>query len=143
MRPVLLVLISCALSLPAAARLGAQETVSPEVQALYEHARAAQAANTPEVAVADYRRILKLAPGLAQAYNNLGRLLYNLERYEEAVPVLKQGLAIAPGMHGAEVMLGASYQKLGQAASAIAPLQAGVSRRCRTTASPGSPWLMR
>ncbi len=129
MRPVLVFLISCAFGISAAGGLGAQGnqgTVSPEVQALYEHARAAQAANTPEVAVADYRRILKLAPGLAQAYNNLGRLLYNLERYEEAVPVLKQGLATAPGMHGAEVMLGASYQKLGQAASAIAPLQAGV-----------------
>ena len=127
MRPALLLLISCGLALSAAARLGAQEeTISPEVQALYEHARAAQAANTPEVAIADYRRILKLAPSLAQAYNNLGRLLYNLERYEEAIAILKRGLAIAPGMHGAEVMLGASYLELGQPANAISPLAAGV-----------------
>lgn len=127
MRPALLVLISCGFAISAAARLGAQEgTVSPEVEALYEHARAAQAADKPAVAVADYRRILKLAPGLAQAYNNLGRLLYNLERYEEATTVLKGGLAIAPGMHGAEVMLGASYLELGQPANSISPLEAGV-----------------
>jgi len=36
---------------------------------------------SPEAAVADYEKILKLAPELAPAYNNLGRLFYNLGRY--------------------------------------------------------------
>ncbi len=126
MRPVLFLLISCGLLTSGGRSLRAQETVSPEVQALYGHAQAAQAANSPEAAVADYRRILKLAPGLPQAYNNLGRLYFNLGRYEEAAAVLKQGLAVAPEMHGAEIMLGASLLELGQAVDAIAPLQAGV-----------------
>lgn len=56
------------------ASMGAQAAVSPEVQALYERARAAQAAERTDEAVADYQKILRLAPGLAAAYNNLGRL---------------------------------------------------------------------
>lgn len=126
MRGVLFVLISFGLLNSATISLRAQAAVSPEVQALYEHAQAAQLANAPETAVADYRRIVRLAPGLAQAYNNLGRLYYNLGRFQEAADVFKQGLVIAPEMHASQIMLGASYVELGQAAEAIAPLTAGV-----------------
>jgi tetratricopeptide (TPR) repeat protein len=126
MRPVLLLLISCTLLPSGGSSLVAQETVSPEVQALYEHAQAAQAANSPETAISDYRHILKLAPNLPQAYNNLGRLYFNLGRYGEAAAVLKQGLTVAPEMHGAQIMLGASLLELGQATNAIPPLEAGV-----------------
>jgi len=103
----------------------AQE-VSPEVQALYAQAQGAQAAHRDEAAVADYRKILKLAPDLAAAYNNLGRLLYNLGRFPEAVTTLDKGLALAPDMHPAQVMLGASHLELGQLNEALPPLEAGV-----------------
>ena len=106
--------------------LPAQE-VSPEVQALYAKAQAAQARNDNDAAVASYRRILKLAPDLSAAYNNLGRLLFNLGRYSESIDVLSKGLAIAPDMHPAQVMLGASYLQLGQLNEAVAPLSAGVA----------------
>ncbi len=103
------------------------EEVSPEVQALYAKAQAAQARNDNDTAVASYRRILKLAPELSPAYNNLGRLLFNLGRYSESIDVLQKGLALAPEMHPAQVMLGASYLQLGRYDEAVAPLSAGVA----------------
>lgn len=124
-RPVVL-LIACGLLFSETASLTAQQAVSPEVQTLYEQARSAQQANRTTEAIADYQKIFRLAPDLAPAYNNLGRLLYNVGRYSEAAVTLKRGLAIAPDMHPAEVMLGASYFRLGRLADAVAPLQAGV-----------------
>ncbi len=106
--------------------LHAQE-ITPEVQTLYNEAQQAQAANRDEVAVADYQRIVKVAPTLAPAYNNLGRLLYNLGRYPEAVVTLQRGLALAPEMRPAQIMLGASLFKLGQFTEALSPLQAGAN----------------
>lgn len=102
------------------------QDVSPEVQALYAQAQGAQAAHRDEAAVADYEKILKLAPDLAPAYNNLGRLLYNLGRFPEAVTTLDKGLSLAPDMHPAQVMLGASHLELGQLNEALPPLEAGV-----------------
>ena len=99
---------------------------SPEVQALYAEARAAQQRNRTAEAIADYRKILKLSPQLGPAYNNLGRLLFNEGRYSEAVKVLKQGLAVAPEMAPAQVMLGASYLHLGELQQALMPLEAGI-----------------
>ena len=100
---------------------------SPEVQTLYAQAQAAQAANHPDQAIQDYRRILALDPSIAPAYNNLGRLLFNLGRFAEAVPVLTKGLELAPDMHPAQIMLGASLFQLNQPEKALDPLQAGVA----------------
>lgn len=95
------------------------------MQALYEKAHGEQGTQ-PEAAVADYRALIKLAPGLAPAYNNLGRLLYNLDRFQEAAAVLQQGLQVDGSMHPAQAMLGASLYKMGDAAGAVAPLQAAM-----------------
>ena len=119
----LTVALLAATLLPVAA---AQQEVSPEVQSLYEKARASQAANDEPAAIIAYQKILKLAPGLAPAYNNLGRLLYNQGRFSEAAGVLRRGLAINPDMPPAKVVLGASLLQLGQPDAALAPLQAGV-----------------
>lgn len=100
---------------------------SPEVQALYAHAQTAQAANQPDRAVADYKKILQLAPDLAPAYNNLGRLYFNLGRYPDAVATLTKGLLLVPDMASADVMLGASYFQMGRLEPALGPLQAGAA----------------
>ncbi len=102
------------------------QNITPEVQTLYQKAQRAQAANQTESAVADYQRILQLAPELAPAYNNLGRLFYNLGRFPEAITTLKKGLSLAPDMPPAQVMLGASYVQLKQFSEALSPLEAGV-----------------
>ncbi len=112
--------------LGAAIAVGRCTAQSPRVQELYAQAQAAQAAEQPEVAIARYRQILQLDPGIGPAYNNLGRIYFNQGRYGDAIATLTKGLQIAPEMAPAQVMLGASYLALGQPAEALSPLQAGV-----------------
>lgn len=95
-----------------------QSAISPRVQTLYQQAHDEQA-SAPERAVTDYREILRLAPTLGAAYNNLGRLLYNLNRFQEASDVLTAGLRVDPSMTPAEAMLGASLLQLGNAAASL------------------------
>lgn len=99
---------------------------SPAVQQLYQKAHADQEAGRGEEAVADYRELLRLDPSISAAYNNLGRLYYNLGRFPEAVATLRQGLAIDPTLAPAKVMLGAAYLRLAQPKEALSPVEEGV-----------------
>lgn len=99
---------------------------SPEVQRLYQQAHDDSEAGHFDQAIAEYKRILHLAPEIAPAYNNLGRLYFNLGRFPDAAEVLRQGLAVDPSMHAAEIILGASDLQLGRTSEAVPLLQRGV-----------------
>ena len=95
--------------------LASQESdeVTPEVQQLYAQAKAAQKQGDEAAAIQKYRAMIKLAPHLAAAYNNLGMLYFNRHEYERAAEVLKRGLELHPDMPTASAMLGMSYFQLG------------------------------
>jgi tetratricopeptide (TPR) repeat protein len=97
--------------------------VTPEVQQLYAQAQAAQQRDDIPVAIQKYREMIRLAPHLAAAYNNLGRLYFSQLDYEHAVQTLSKGLKLNPDMPTASAMLGMSYLEIGQAANAEEPLQ--------------------
>ena len=67
--------------------------------------------------------MIRLAPHLAAAYNNLGRLYFNQHDYERAAQVLAQGLKLNPNMPTASAMLGISYLETGQTEKAEEPLE--------------------
>ncbi len=92
----------------------AEDEVTPEVQALYAQAKAAQDRGDNAAAIEKYRAMLKLAPHLAPAYNNLGRLYFNQHDYAHAAQVLNKGLALNPDMATASALLGLSYLELGE-----------------------------
>jgi predicted Zn-dependent protease len=98
---------------PARARQ-ANDEVTPEVQRLYAQAKAAEQQNSIATAIEKYRAMIKLAPHLAAAYNNLGMLYFNTHDYVQAAEVLKHGLDINPDMPTAAAMLGMSYFQLGE-----------------------------
>ncbi len=100
---------------------------SPQVQQLYAEAQQAQRENNAALAETDYKEILRLAPEVAPAYNNLGRIYFNQGRYSEAIATLKRGLELQPDMAPAQIMLGASLLQLGNAADAVTHLLAGVA----------------
>jgi tetratricopeptide (TPR) repeat protein len=89
------------------------DEVTPEVQQLYAEAKAAQQHGDSAVAIEKYRAMIKLAPHLAAAYNNLGMLYFNEHDYPHAAEVLKRGLELHPDMPSASAMLGMSYFQLG------------------------------
>src|ERR1700678_621624 len=72
----------------------ANDEVTPEVQQLYAQAKAAQQRGDSASAIEKYRAMIKLAPHLAAAYNNLGMLYFNSHDYDHAAEVLKRGLEI-------------------------------------------------
>jgi tetratricopeptide (TPR) repeat protein len=102
------------------------EEVTPEVQDLYAQARAARQHGDSATAIAKYQQILKLAPHLAAAYNNLGMLYFDEHDYTSAVKVLQHGLELNPNMPGAAAMLGMSYFQLGKNEKAAPLLQAAL-----------------
>lgn len=101
--------------------------VTPRVEALYAEAKAAQRAGDETTAVAKYEAILKAAPHLAPAYNNLGALYFDRGEYAEAARTLERGLALDPRMTTASGVLGMSYLKLGRSEEAKSRLEAAVN----------------
>ena len=99
--------------LPAGAQSGEDE-VTPQVEQLYAQAKAAQQRNDNAVAIEKYRAMIKLAPHLAAAYNNLGMLYFNEKDYPHAAEILERGLTLHQKMPTASAMLGMSYYQLGQ-----------------------------
>jgi tetratricopeptide (TPR) repeat protein len=122
------VLLGLLLAYPATKALAGQanEGASPEVQQLYAEARTAQQHGDTATSVQKYRAMLKLAPRLAPAYNNLGMIYFNEHDYAHAAEVLKRGLEVNPNMPTATAMLGMSYFQLGMSEKAEPLLRAAL-----------------
>jgi tetratricopeptide (TPR) repeat protein len=90
-----------------------ESEVTPAVQRLYAEANAASENGDSAGAIEKYRSIIKLAPHLAAAYNNLGVLYFNQHDFAHAAEVLKRGLELNPDMPTATAMLGMSYVQVG------------------------------
>jgi predicted Zn-dependent protease len=120
MRPIRCALLFVALPAVVTAVRAAQSSdeVTPQVQQLYEQAKAAQRQNQVATAIEKYREMIKLAPHLAAAYNNLGLLYFNSHDYAHAAEALQHGLDINPDMPTAAAMLGMSYFQLGEGPNA-------------------------
>jgi len=104
----------------------ADDEVTPQVQELYAQAKAAQQRGDDATAIQKYRAMLKLAPHLAPAYNNLGMLYFSKRDYSQAAQVLEQGLKLNPNMPTASAMLGLSYSRMGENEKAEPLLEAAV-----------------
>src|ERR1700723_3895258 len=111
----------------AAARAQSQnDEVTPQVQQLYAQAQSAQQRDDIPTAIQKYREMILLAPHLAAAYNNLGRLYFNQHDYGHAAQTLAEGLRLNPDMPTASAMLGMSYLEIGQVEKAEEPLEAAL-----------------
>ncbi|HJZ65298.1 MAG TPA: tetratricopeptide repeat protein [Candidatus Acidoferrum sp.] len=105
----------------------AQTAPSDErVQALYAQARSAQAAGNLSDAAAKYEEILKLAPRLAAAYNNLGSIYLQQRDFRKAVDVLQRGLEINHDMPSASALLGIALYEMGDYSKAKPRLETAV-----------------
>ena len=116
-----------ALLLPGSRTLPAQTGDSDaRVQELYSQAKAAQSSNDISGAISKYEEILRIAPRLGPAYNNLGALYFRQRDYQKAAAVLEQGLKINPAMPSASALLGISLFEMGEYAKARPPLEAAL-----------------
>lgn len=96
------------------------------VERLYGEAKEAQARGDQAAAIAKYETILKVAPRLGAAYNNLGLIYFQQRDYRQAVVVLERGMKVDPGMPSASALLGISLYELGKYAQARPRLEAAL-----------------
>jgi len=99
------------------------QTPDARVQKLYAEAKSAEAAGDVRNAISKYQEMLKLAPRLGAAYNNLGLLYFKQRDFEKAAITLQEGLAVDPKMPSASALLGISFYQLGKYSEARAPLE--------------------
>jgi tetratricopeptide (TPR) repeat protein len=105
----------------------AQSSSEDQIQALYSDARAAEEAGDLPAASAKYEQIVKIAPRLAPAYNNLGALYFKQGQYPQAAAVLQRGLKVDPKMMSAAALLGMCFFQMGEYAKARPYLEAAVA----------------
>ena len=86
----------------------------PRVEELRAGITAAQARGDLAGAVRGYEEMIRIAPRLGAAYNNLGSLYVRQGNYEKAAEVLERGLKVDPKMTSASALLGVSLYKLGR-----------------------------
>ena len=98
----------------------------PRIDRLYADAKEAQAHGDQATAVAKYESILKIAPRLGAAYNNLGLLYFQQGDYRQAIGILEKGLKVDPAMPSASALLGISLYELGEYAQARPRLEAAL-----------------
>lgn len=120
----------CLLAVAVAPRLLAVQSKAAardsEVERLYAAAKAAEAHGDVAGAISAYESMLKIAPDLAAAYNNLGALYVRQGDYDKAIAILRQGLKVDPAMPSASALLGVALHSSGQYAAARAPLEAAL-----------------
>jgi len=107
------------------------DQVTPEVQQMFAQAKAAHHTGDDGAAIEKYRAVIKLAPHLVAAYNNLGLIYFNEHDYTSAVEVLTRCLELDPGMMTASAVLGMSYFHLRQSEKAEPLLRAALSANPR------------
>jgi tetratricopeptide (TPR) repeat protein len=99
------------------------QTPDARVQKLHAEAKSAEDAGDVSGAIAKYQEILKLAPRLGAAYNNLGLLYFKQRDFEKAALILQKGLIVDPKMPSASALLGISFYQLGKYPEAKVPLE--------------------
>lgn len=121
--PSFLLLLSARLGLPAQSGSSGDD---PHVQELYGQAKSAQSKGDIATAIARYEEILRIAPRLGPAYNNLGALYFRQREYRKAADVLEAGLKISPAMPSASALLGISLFEMGEYGKARPRLEAAL-----------------
>jgi tetratricopeptide (TPR) repeat protein len=98
----------------------------PRVQQLYDEAKQAQNRGDISRAIGKYEDILRIAPKLGMAYNNLGALYFGQRDFVKAASVLEQGLKVSPNMPSATALLGISLFEAADYSRARPRLEASV-----------------
>ncbi len=124
----LLLLLACLAGV--CQELGAQRPMpipaGESAKAHFDVAQAAQRRQDYSTAEREYREVIRLAPGFAEAHMNLGLVYQIANKLPEAMGEFRRALKIKPSLIGANFFLGIDYCKMGQGANALPYLRATV-----------------
>jgi tetratricopeptide (TPR) repeat protein len=99
------------------------QTSDSRIEELYAQAKAAQSHGDFASAIASYESILKIAPKLGPAYNNLGSIYFSQRDFQKAIAILTRGLTIDPTMVSASALLGIALYQTGEYSQARTRLE--------------------
>jgi tetratricopeptide (TPR) repeat protein len=108
------------------ARANSDPASDPRVEQLHDEARQLQSKGDLAGAAAKYEAMLRIAPRLLPAYNNLGSLYLQLGNYPKAIEMLERGLKVNPNLPSASALLGIAYFQSGDQRAARPHLEAAV-----------------
>src|SRR6202012_2527601 len=109
-------------ALAALSCLGQAGEASPNLKQADTDYRAGVAAlshNDLNTALADFEKVVRLAPAAEQGHSALGAVLVRLERTREGIRELEKALAIQPSDSSAQLNLALAYEQSGQEAKAL------------------------
>jgi tetratricopeptide (TPR) repeat protein len=96
---------------------------SPEVTAAFTQATQSMRQGKLEEAGEGFAAVIKLAPGFAEAYFDLGLVRQEQGRLVDAIPSFQKALALQPRLHGANLFLGITEFRLNHLDRAAAAVQ--------------------
>jgi protein O-GlcNAc transferase len=108
--------------LPALSCLGQAQEPSPglkQADADYRAGVAALSRNDLNAALAEFEKVVHLAPAAEQGHSALGAVMLRLGRTSEGIHELEKALAITPGDRSAQLNLAFAYEQSGEARKAL------------------------
>jgi tetratricopeptide (TPR) repeat protein len=121
----LLIPFASALSLAGTAQVVSSQ-IQDQVQEHFLSAQQAQQQGQLESAVHEYLAVLKLAPGLPEAYVNLGLVYYAQSKFDDSARALSTAAKLRPGMRGVSLWLGIDEVRLNHPAQGVPLLREAV-----------------
>jgi tetratricopeptide (TPR) repeat protein len=103
----------------------AQESIS-QVQEHFIAAQQAQQQGRLDEAAHEYQVVLRIQPGLPEAYINLGLVYYAQAKFEESAQALTAADRLKPGMRGVSLWLGIDDVRLHRPEQAVTLLRAAI-----------------
>ncbi|MDR3777139.1 MAG: tetratricopeptide repeat protein [Terracidiphilus sp.] len=103
----------------------AQQNSSP-VQEHFVAAQQDQQQGLLDAAAQEYQTVLRLQPGLPEAYVNLGLVYYAQSKLDESARALTAAGKLRPGMRGISLWLGIDYVRLNRPLQGVALLREAV-----------------
>jgi protein O-GlcNAc transferase len=111
------------------------QQLSPQAYAAYQAGVAALARNDFNSALAQFEKVVRLAPSLEQGHSALGTVLIRIGRTNDGIRELQKALAMKASDGSAQLSLALAYEHGGQIAKAL-PLFAKLEAASRTEKHP-------
>jgi tetratricopeptide (TPR) repeat protein len=96
---------------------------------LFREAQAARARGDLASAESKYRKLIRIAPGMANAYHNLGLVYLAEHKYKESAEVLEKAAKLEPKEPATWFLEGLAYYELYESRKAVAALQTALRLR--------------
>jgi tetratricopeptide (TPR) repeat protein len=111
------------LAFSSASGMAMQGSQEETLQQYSEAGQQALAAGHYEEAENDFKKLLQIAPDIAEMHATLGLVYFQEKKFDQAVPELKQALKLKPALTKASTLLAMSLSEVGEYKEALPGLQ--------------------